>query len=138
MVSILAAFPSLDDAWQYMMSILDQTQRIEVAEDVAHLHVLLAEKMGYEHQNMTAVLKRDWKSVGMTKKTMNATSLQTSTICDSIQKKNTGYRASTLVAINKYWGRALYKRSIRLARSSGQISSSVEWGPLYGDTGVHE
>lgn len=72
MVSILAAFPSLDDAWQYMMSILDQTQRIEVAEDVAHLHVLWAEKMGYEHQNMTVVLKRDWKSVGMTKKTMTA------------------------------------------------------------------
>ena len=63
-------FPSLDDAWQYMLRIPDDAQRLEVAEDVAHQHVLLAEKMGYEHLNMTALLKRDWQSVGMAKETM--------------------------------------------------------------------
>lgn len=46
-------FAILDDAWQYMMSIPDQTQRAEVAEDVVHQHVFLAEKIGTGHQNMT-------------------------------------------------------------------------------------
>lgn len=63
-------FPSLDEAWRYMLGIPDQSQRLEIAKDVAHQQVLLGEKVGCEHENMARLLKRDWKSVGMARQTM--------------------------------------------------------------------
>lgn len=102
-------FPSLDEAWGYMLSVPDQSQRLEVAEDVAHQHVLLAEKMGYENQNMTRLSKRDWKSVGMAKETMTDLIVRLQPYVTALNKAP-GYRASTLLAITKYCGQALYER----------------------------
>ena len=52
-------FPSLDEAWQYMLGIPDLAHRLEVAEDVPHQQVLLAEIIGSKHETMARLLKRD-------------------------------------------------------------------------------
>ncbi len=53
-------FPSLDEAWEYMLGIPDDNQGCEIAEDIAHQQVLSAERMGYEHKDMARLLQRDW------------------------------------------------------------------------------
>lgn len=102
-------FPSLEEAWRYMLGIFDQSQRLEVAEDVAHQQVLLAEKIGCKHENMARLLKRDWKSVGMAKQTMTDLIGRLQPFVTALNKPP-GNRSSTLSAINKYWGQALYDR----------------------------
>lgn len=96
-------FPSLDEAWRYMLGISDQSQRLKVAEDVAHQQVLLAEKMGCKYQKMARLLRRDWKSVGMAKETMTDLIGRLQPFVTALNK-TLSFRLSTLSAINKYWG----------------------------------
>lgn len=42
-----------------MISILDQNQWAKVAKDIVYKHIFLDEKIGYKHQNVTTLLKRD-------------------------------------------------------------------------------
>lgn len=50
-------FPSSNNAWQYLLTILDELQQLEVAEDIIYPQVLLAEKIGSKHKNMIMLLK---------------------------------------------------------------------------------
>ncbi len=49
-------FPSLNEAWEYMLGIPDDDQRREIVEDIAHQQVLSAERMGYKHKDMARLL----------------------------------------------------------------------------------
>lgn len=42
-----------------MLSIPDQVQQLEVAKDITHKHILLAEKIGDKHEDIARLLKRD-------------------------------------------------------------------------------
>ncbi len=90
-----------------MLGIPDDNQRRKIAEDIAYHQVLLAERMGYEHKDMTRLLQRDWQSVGMAKKTMTDLILHLQPAV-TVLKKNLGNRSCTLVAIKQYWEQALY------------------------------
>lgn len=54
-----AFFNNLNDDWQYMINISDQTQQAKITKDMSYQYMHLAEKMGYRYQNMSALLKRD-------------------------------------------------------------------------------
>ena len=53
------SFLFLDDDGQYILTIPNELQRLEVAKNVAYQQVLLAEKIGGKHENMTMLLKQD-------------------------------------------------------------------------------
>ncbi len=94
-------FPSLDEAWEYMLAIPDDDQRCETAKDIAHQQVLSAERMGYKHKDMARLLQRDWQSVGMAKETMTDLVRRLQPVVTAL-KKNPGNRSSTLAAIKQY------------------------------------
>ncbi len=81
-----------------MLGILDDKQQLEIAEDIGHQQVLSPEKMGYEDKDRARLLKRDWKSVGMAKKTMTDLVYHLQLVVSAL-KKNPGNRSSTLVVI---------------------------------------
>ncbi len=92
-------FPSLDKAWEYMLGIPNSLQQLEIAKDIAHQQILVAEKIGCEYKNMARLLKRDLKSVGKAKNTMINLVGCLQTVVTAL-KKSIGKRASTLLAIS--------------------------------------
>ncbi len=64
-------FTDTTDAWNYMLGIPDNKHRAEVAEDLGHQFVLLAEKMGDSYQTLSNLVKTTWKSTGMARDTMS-------------------------------------------------------------------
>lgn len=100
------------------MGILDQTQQAEVAKNITHQHALLAEKMGYGYQNMSVLLKRDWKSAGMAKETMPSLLSRLQPYI-AASKKDIGNRANTLIEIEKYERQAVYKRFCQINKILG-------------------
>lgn len=51
----------LDEAWRYMLGFSDPAQRLEIAEDVAHQQVLLAENIGCEHDPVWASISQPFR-----------------------------------------------------------------------------
>ena len=51
-------FGETGEAWNYMLGIPDDTRRAEVAEDLGHQFILLAEKMGDGYQQFSDLVKR--------------------------------------------------------------------------------
>lgn len=63
-------FFSLDKTWQYILDILDPAYQFKVMEDIVNKQVLLTEIIGFKHETMARLLKRNWKAVGIVKETM--------------------------------------------------------------------
>lgn len=87
-----------------MLITSNNSQQLEVAEDVAYQQDLLAEKIGSKYEIMTIILKQDWKLVGMTRKTMTNLIRQLQPFMMAINRSfNNNNWESMLLAINKYW-----------------------------------
>lgn len=51
----------LDEAWRYMLGISDPAQRLEIAEEIVRQQVLLAEKIGCEHDSVWASITQSFR-----------------------------------------------------------------------------
>ena len=84
-----------------MLGISDPTHRLEVAENIAHKQMLLAEIIGSKLETMGRLLKKDWKAVRMAKKTMTDLIWRIQSVVTAL-KKNSGNRSRMLSNIEKY------------------------------------
>lgn len=64
--------------------------------------MLLGKKIGQKYQNMTILLKKDWKIIRITKKILTIF-VQRLQLYVTVLKKDTSYQAEILLAIKKYW-----------------------------------
>lgn len=70
-----------------MLKIPDDKQQQKTAKNIAHQQVLSAKKMGYKHKNMSRLLKRDWKSIGMATETITDLVHRLQPIITALKKK---------------------------------------------------
>ena len=60
-------FGEISKAWNYMLSILDEIQRVDIAKDLSHLFILLAKKMENRYHQFSDLIKHIQKKTGMVK-----------------------------------------------------------------------
>ena len=112
-------FGETGEAWNYMLGILDDTQKAEVAKDFGHQFILLAEKMGDGYQQFSDLVKRTWKETGMAKDTMTGIITRLRPHITANKEKGV-FRSKTLAAIDKYWpGMGFYKRFYQIDEAAG-------------------
>ena len=94
-------FSETGEAWNYMLGIPDNTQKAEVAKNLGHQFIFLAEKMEDGYQQFSDLIKRTWKETGMTKDTITGIITK---LCPHItaNKKKIVFHSKALAAIDKY------------------------------------
>lgn len=101
-----------------MLDNLDLVYQLEVAKNVAHQQMLLADNIGFGYKTMAKLLKKDWKAVGITKQTItNLIGCMQPVV--TILKKNFGNRSRAFLDIKKYWGQALYNWFYNIDKALG-------------------
>ena len=112
-------FGETGEAWNYMLGIPDNTRRAEVAEDLGHQFIFLAEKMGDGYQQFSDLVKRTWKETGMAKNTMTGIITRLRPHITANKEKGV-FRSKTLAAIDKYWpGMGFYKKFYQIDEAAG-------------------
>ena len=101
-----------------MLGIPDLAHRLEVAEDVTHQQVLLAEIIGSKYKTIVRLLNKDWKAIEITKERITDLIGHIQPVM-TVLKKNSGNRLRMLPDIGKYWERVLYNRFYNIDKALG-------------------
>ena len=94
-------FRETGKVWNYMLSISDNTQKAEVAKNLGHQFIFLAEKIGDGYQQFFNLVKCNWKETGMAKNTMTDIIIRFCSYITANKEKDV-FHIKTLVGINKY------------------------------------
>ena len=95
-------FGETGKAWNYMLGIPDDIRRAEVAKNLGHQFIFLAEKMEDKYQQFSDLVKRTWKKTGIAKDTMTDIITRLRSHITANNEKDV-FRSKTLAAIDKYW-----------------------------------
>lgn len=92
-----------------MLRILDNKHWTKLAKDLGHQFMLLAKKVEDSYQILSNLVKSTWKATGMAKNIMSNLFAKLRPHITA-NKGKSEHHTSTFKAIDKYWGRAYYKR----------------------------
>lgn len=85
-----------------MLGIPDLACQLEIAKNVIHQQMLLAEIISFKHKTIARLFKKDWKIIGITNNKIIHLIGYIQPIVTALMK-NSGNQLITLSDIKKYW-----------------------------------